>query len=313
MGQGATGPKGSQGIAGEVGEKGDKGDAGSPGLKGDTGSPGSKGDKGDTGSLSVASDLTLPQNVYIQNKNFLKFGQSMAGQQANAGEIGYKRFSDGLDIIGAGETTPRIVKVWDKLIVGGDAIADNVRTPGILELGSNQTKTGDTIHNGKIGYKSFSTGLDIIGVSDSGQQRLVKVWDKLLVDAVQTNNIYAPGFIGPYKLSFFNKAQCFDVGQMGGNGGNGCSDAGTNDWQRFMYNPITGQIRSNQNNMCLDSGNAVWNFVNCNNHQNQGFKMYGGTLMNVGTNQCLDLGNTNHKANCDLNNDNQRVHFVYDG
>jgi len=57
--------------------------------------------------------LDVKGNVGINGSSTLDFGQGMSGQDPNAGKIGYEAFStNALDIVGAGTTGNRKVKLW---------------------------------------------------------------------------------------------------------------------------------------------------------------------------------------------------------
>lgn len=60
-------------------------------------------------------------NAGIRNNNFLEFGHTVTGKEANAGKMGYQTFTPGaLDIVGAGESIgTRNIKLWDKVKIGG--------------------------------------------------------------------------------------------------------------------------------------------------------------------------------------------------
>jgi hypothetical protein len=60
-------------------------------------------------------------DIYIPGApNFLELGYGWPGKDANAGKISYRKWSDGLDIVGAGTTSGhRKVKIWDDLYVPG--------------------------------------------------------------------------------------------------------------------------------------------------------------------------------------------------
>jgi len=71
--------------------------------------PGKKGQEGPRGP---------PGPAEVTANNVFEFGKGVGGKQVDAGKIGYKTWSDGLDIVGAGSSFPgRKVKIWDELYV----------------------------------------------------------------------------------------------------------------------------------------------------------------------------------------------------
>ena len=70
---------------------------------------------------AVDSADAADSNVYIPGApNFLELGYGWPGKEANAGKISYRRWSDALDIVGAGTAAGyRKVKIWDDLYVQG--------------------------------------------------------------------------------------------------------------------------------------------------------------------------------------------------
>jgi hypothetical protein len=70
---------------------------------------------------SAASADAADGDIYIPGApNFLELGYGWPGKDANAGKISYRKWSDGLDIVGAGTTSGhRKVKIWDDLYVPG--------------------------------------------------------------------------------------------------------------------------------------------------------------------------------------------------
>lgn len=68
----------------------------------------------DSAGLVVAKDWIQ----LLDSGHVIRIGSDVAGQETNAGKIGYQSFSSYLDIIGAGATPgARYVKVWDNLEV----------------------------------------------------------------------------------------------------------------------------------------------------------------------------------------------------
>ena len=222
-------------------------------------------------------------NIFIYGGKALQFGQDFE-REANAGQISYGRHDGGvngsLNIIGAGKNgQARVVRVWDTLQLGDTYLRqddDWVRLIG-----------------NKNDINSYNRGL-----------AAKQLWAR--------DNIYTPKLrlehgMGPYKVRFFDKGTCLDAGQFGGNGDLACNDV-NNAWQQWYYNPTTGHLRNVQTNKCLDTMGGAWKLNDCNNHQNQRFWRMEHLLRN-GNGQCLDVGNKDHKWNCDGNNNNQKLVF----
>lgn len=112
-----------------------------------------------------------------KTKNVLELGVGYKDKQIDAGKLGYRTFSDGLDIVGAGEkAADRQVNVWSHLalMTGGNKDIKNV-----LEFGYDYpNKQKDA---GKIAYKVFSEGLDIVGATSNLNNRQVHLWDEVYV------------------------------------------------------------------------------------------------------------------------------------
>ncbi len=133
------------------------------------------------------------QNIPFSKQYGLDFGDGEK-KHIDAGKIRYKSWSDGLDIIGAGEDgKARKVKIWDSLDTG-NIQANNIQLPNksVMEFGSGETKE---VSAGRIGYKTWSDGLDIVGANASGTtgQRKVKIWDKLDTDVIDVTDINVRG------------------------------------------------------------------------------------------------------------------------
>ncbi len=80
----------------------------------------------------VKAGLTAPPPALGANgKDCVELGRGVAGKEVNAGKLCYTRFSDGLDIVGAGPPgVARKVRVWDDLQV------HLLNVPGALRNGN---------------------------------------------------------------------------------------------------------------------------------------------------------------------------------
>ncbi len=152
----------------------------------------------------------------MAGKQCFELGQGVAGKEGNAGKLCYAAFSDGLDIVGAGNTYPgRKVRVWDNMQVGGTVSADRVcvgnacmapadvervlkgpsapaapappptaALPGDACFEWGAGVAGKEGNAGKLCYAKFSDGLDIVGAGRPGAARKVRVWDELQTGGV---------------------------------------------------------------------------------------------------------------------------------
>lgn len=134
-----------------------------------------------TATSLTAASLAMTGNLTISGKdkakNAVEFGAGYPGKEVSAGKVGYGIFSDALDIVGGGDKAgSRRVCVWEHLalMAGGDS---NVKT--VLELGYGYpNKQQDA---GKIAYKAFSPGLDIVGATSDISNRQIHLWDEVYV------------------------------------------------------------------------------------------------------------------------------------
>eukprot|EP00877_Chromochloris_zofingiensis_P005054 jgi/Chrzof1/1454/Cz10g08160.t1 len=66
-----------------------------------------------------ANSMTVSTALNISGTNYILFGAGYNPRQVDAGKMGYRLFSTALDIVGASSGTPRDVRIWDRLILGG--------------------------------------------------------------------------------------------------------------------------------------------------------------------------------------------------
>lgn len=154
--------------------------------------------------------------MYAINKNVIEMGKGVT-KQVDAGKIGYKTFSDGLDVIGAspeGVTaidSKRKIKLWDNVSVaneltvgpGGLTVNGPVNMPdfkqegkfgNVIELSPELTAQGKKEHSaGKIGYNVFandSTETENLGIVGAGLgPRKIHMWDDVVVQKdLKVNN-----------------------------------------------------------------------------------------------------------------------------
>lgn len=80
-----------------------------------------------SGSTAPSYSLAVTGTVGISGANFLQFGTGVAGQEGNAGKLGYQTITTGaLDIIGAGTASgSRGIKLWDNVLVNNTLTVTN--------------------------------------------------------------------------------------------------------------------------------------------------------------------------------------------
>ncbi len=148
--------------------------------------------------LHCPAGLTVEGPLKMSQKHYLELGAGIA-KHADAGKIGYKLLSsDGLDIIGAGENTTagtagaRKIKLWAE---GGLTVEGPLKIPGnnYLEFGAALTKQARA---GKIGYKLFGDGLDIVGAGQAEDFSDQKIALHAHGGVAVTGPILMDGFIG---------------------------------------------------------------------------------------------------------------------
>ncbi len=113
--------------------------------------------------------------------SYLEAGVGVAGKEGNAGRIMYQVFSDGLDIKGAGnQQANRKITLWAE---GGTTYKGSIRIENANNVGAKNSLEfaaglpGKQPDGGRLGYKLFSNGLDIIGAGEEGQiNRQIKMW-----------------------------------------------------------------------------------------------------------------------------------------
>jgi hypothetical protein len=76
-------------------------------------------------------------------KAMLEFGSGIT-KENNAGKIGYQMFSSGLDIVGAGTSSNRLIKMWEYVGVGADPSTSYAIT----------TSTSPSFFSGKVGVET---------------------------------------------------------------------------------------------------------------------------------------------------------------
>ena len=151
------------------------------------------------------------ESLFINKQSPIEFGKGVT-KEVNAGKIAYKKFSDGLDIVGASPegvtawNTDRKIKLWDNVeIQGGLTVKGPINMPelkqgpqftvgDVIELAKDRPKEQNA---GKIVYKGHGGGqsLDIIGASpgntvvDWKNDRKIELWDDVRVQ----NNLVVSG------------------------------------------------------------------------------------------------------------------------
>jgi hypothetical protein len=274
-----TGPRGMTGAGGGQGVQGIQGNKGDKGDKGDQGIQGIQGVKGDQGPA------TIPLPPLSDTPLLLR---------------------------GAGDTNHGLM--WSNAF-GEDGPALFGNTGGALVYGGKGGKRA--LWWDQWGNVATTNDINVLGNANISKEAHIG-GDAYIKGALRTS-----GYIGPYQMRFYdynynNKvgSGCLDVGQGGGLGLNTCSGTNQNDWQRFFYNPITGQLYNVVKGQCLDSnlnGIGAWGWANCNNYPSQRFNRNQHNLQ-WRNGDCLEMGsNVNHHYGCDGNSNNQKFMFDYLG
>jgi hypothetical protein len=117
--------------------------------------------------LHVVGDVKITENLKIDTVGSLELGANAMGKEINAGRIGYKLFSDGLDIVGAGKTADsrKITLFAEK----------GLTTNGKFQFQTNLITSGNSMvlkgphQNTKIilGSPGISTPFRVTGKTDS--------------------------------------------------------------------------------------------------------------------------------------------------
>lgn len=154
-----------------------------------------------------AEDVCLDGRVLLAGStdSYIELGNTIA-KNAEAGKIAYKKYSNSLEIVGAGPfSTDRKVRVYDSLGIGidptsqlhlsGDAnVGGNMLLAGgassYIEMGNTVVKEAAA---GRIAYQKYSTCLDVVGAGTSNIQRSVRVWDYLGVGINPTVQLHVSG------------------------------------------------------------------------------------------------------------------------
>ncbi|MBP7643336.1 MAG: hypothetical protein KA767_08350, partial [Saprospiraceae bacterium] len=124
---------------------------------------------------TTSDSIKLNKLMRIDSLGSLEFGANKVGKEENAGRIGYQIFSDGLDIVGAGNSgLDRKIKFFNE---GGATFSGMLGIENLapIEFGVGTFKGPNS---GKIGYNLFSNGLDITGAGLSNNDRRIKFWNE---------------------------------------------------------------------------------------------------------------------------------------
>ncbi len=142
-----------------------------------------------TNRLAATAKLEVAGGIRIDGNNTLEFGGGVAKDTNSPplnGTIAYKRYSNGLDIVGAGVgNTDRLISifadggctfhgaVFNMQMSTGSGVLYN--TPLEFGLGLN----GKEQNAGKIGYGTFDNALDIVGAGTAYPNRVINLQDRV--------------------------------------------------------------------------------------------------------------------------------------
>ncbi len=111
-------------------------------------------------------------NVGIRDSKTLEFGYGIAGKEVSAGKIGWRVFSDGLDIVGAGTTTPfstRKVRFWAEggTTFNGPILRTSTNSANIVPIAYGVINANGTIASGTGNFSitKVSTGIYYINIT----------------------------------------------------------------------------------------------------------------------------------------------------
>lgn len=169
------------------------------------------------GIANPTAKLHVAGNQKIDGTNSLEFGAGVPGKQVDAGKIGYTLYSNGLDIIGAGATNQRRIKLWAEggTTVDGKMIGtDSIRIAGAGLFQSN------LVVNGNLG---INTPNPTYKLDVNGRMRLRHNGESSGIYFNKSNNT-EEGFVG---MQSDNK-----IGFYGSGGG---------DWN-FVMNTTNGNV-----------------------------------------------------------------------
>lgn len=145
--------------------------------------------------------LTL-SNVSVSQSNFLEFGTGITKEE-NAGRIAYQRFSNGLDIIGAGSNVGELrrVRIWDILDVGGGIVrgqnGSGIRI-GDMGLGSNNVAIShNALSNTTNTYALYQTSLGETHLNSASGRKLFFKINNATAMAVNSNGNIGIGTASP--------------------------------------------------------------------------------------------------------------------
>jgi len=124
--------------------------------------------------LDVNGTIRASAGILIPDSNIIEFGHGVSGKEVNAGKIGYNVFTDGLNIVGSGTDTNRLVYIYEHLEVGTSITTGTIHantlissanmtsdlfTSGIAQITSNLLALGDSNTIGNIFTTSGSVGI----------------------------------------------------------------------------------------------------------------------------------------------------------
>ncbi len=220
------------------------------------------------GSGAVGGILTAGGGLRVNGKSALELGAGIANKESNAGKIGYRLFSGGLDIVGAGTTSSsRRIYFYNE---GGAYYTGNVGiginpngTPSqALEVAGNVQISGGG--NGLL----FPDGTALTTAALPGDNLGNHT-------ASQTLNLNGQQLIGANRLDL-----------LAGADDKGNSDPGAIAFQ-YQYGGYRHWLRSRHSNKVTDGGNNLDFFLNNSTDAN------GSSVPGTGSLQVLTLQNNN--------------------
>ena len=108
--------------------------------------------------LDVSGVIRSSAGILLSSSNVFEFGHGISGKHVDAGKIGYNTWTTGLNIIGAGSGSDRLVYIYDHLQVATAVTIPNLRITGTTNITGNASVQATTNN-----YSLTSGALNVTG------------------------------------------------------------------------------------------------------------------------------------------------------